>query len=90
MSTLQGSEIARRDSAGLYQFAAVVNLNLAIVNALPLPALDGGFMALLALEALRGGKKLPERFEQTVMATGVVLLTVVGLGLVVRDTIKLL
>lgn len=30
-----------------------------VVNALPLPALDGGYMALLALEAARG-KKLGE------------------------------
>lgn len=28
-------------AAGLYQFAALVNINLAIVNILPLPALDG-------------------------------------------------
>ena len=27
-----------------------------VVNALPLPALDGGFLALLALEAVRGKK----------------------------------
>lgn len=46
------------------QFCAIVNINLAVVNTLPLPALDGGYLVLLALEALRGGKKLPEKFEQ--------------------------
>ena len=49
-----GSEIARSDLAGLLQFAAIVNINLAVVNALPLPALDGGFLALLIAEAVRG------------------------------------
>ena len=42
-----GAEVARVDSAGLFQFAAIVSINLAVVNALPLPALDGGYMALL-------------------------------------------
>ena len=49
-----GSEIARSDLSGLFQFAAIVNINLAVVNALPLPALDGGFLALLLAEAVRG------------------------------------
>lgn len=42
-----GAEVARVDSAGLFQFAAIVSINLAVVNALPLPALDGGYMFLL-------------------------------------------
>lgn len=49
-----GSQIARSDLSGLFQFAAIVNINLAVVNALPLPALDGGFLALLVAEAVRG------------------------------------
>ena len=49
-----GSEIARSDLSGLFQFAAIVNINLAVVNALPLPALDGGLLALLFAEAIRG------------------------------------
>jgi hypothetical protein len=52
------------NAAPCSQFCAIVNINLAVVNTLPLPALDGGYLVLLALEALRGGKKLPEKFEQ--------------------------
>jgi len=40
------------------ELAAIVNINLAVVNALPLPALDGGFLALLLAEAIRGRNKL--------------------------------
>ena len=47
-----GSEVARTDATGLYQFAALINLNLAIVNILPLPALDG---ELKKKEKKRGG-----------------------------------
>ena len=32
-----GAEVARSDYSGLFQYAAIVNLNLAVVNTLPLP-----------------------------------------------------
>jgi membrane-associated protease RseP (regulator of RpoE activity) len=32
-----GAEVARSDISGLFQFAAIVNINLAVVNLLPLP-----------------------------------------------------
>eukprot|EP00882_Tetradesmus_deserticola_P009727 GHRQ01010273.1.p1 GENE.GHRQ01010273.1~~GHRQ01010273.1.p1 ORF type:complete len:468 (+),score=162.97 GHRQ01010273.1:503-1906(+) len=84
-----GSEIARTDAAGLYQFCAIVNINLAVVNMLPLPALDGGYLLLLLLEAARG-KKLPEGLEQGVMTSGLLLMMVLGVSLAIRDTINLL
>ncbi|MEW5306624.1 MAG: hypothetical protein WDW36_009078 [Sanguina aurantia] len=84
-----GSEIARSDSAGLFQFCAIVNINLGVVNLLPLPALDGGYLMLLMIEGLRG-KKLPEKLEQTVMASGFLLLAGVGITLVIRDTLNLI
>ncbi|KAF6256534.1 intramembrane metalloprotease [Scenedesmus sp. NREL 46B-D3] len=84
-----GSEIARTDAAGLYQFCAIININLAIVNTLPLPALDGGYLLLLLLEAARG-KKLPDSFEQGVMTSGLLLMLVLGVTLVIKDTISLL
>jgi membrane-associated protease RseP (regulator of RpoE activity) len=84
-----GAEVARADIAGLFQFAAIVNINLAVVNLLPLPALDGGYLALIALEALRGGKKLPDGIEQGIMSSGVLLLLALGVVLMVRDTINL-
>lgn len=85
----KGSEIARTDSSGLFQFCAIVNVNLAAVNLLPLPALDGGYLLLLAVEAARG-KKLPQALEQGVMASGLLLMMALGVGLVIRDTVNLL
>ena len=80
-----GAEVARLDAPQLYLFAAVVNLNLAIVNTLPLPALDGGYFALLMLEIVRGGKKLPRGIEQSVTASGFLFLMAMGCLLIVRD-----
>eukprot|EP00208_Stichococcus_sp_RCC1054_P002265 CAMPEP_0206136268 /NCGR_PEP_ID=MMETSP1473-20131121/1504_1 /ASSEMBLY_ACC=CAM_ASM_001109 /TAXON_ID=1461547 /ORGANISM="Stichococcus sp, Strain RCC1054" /LENGTH=539 /DNA_ID=CAMNT_0053528675 /DNA_START=215 /DNA_END=1834 /DNA_ORIENTATION=- len=83
-----GADVARTDSSGLFQFAAAINLNLAVVNALPLPALDGGYMALLALEAARG-KKLGEYLEKSLQVAGALLFATSGLFLILRDLSKL-
>ena len=84
-----GAQVARGDPAGVFQFASIININLAVVNLLPLPALDGGFLALLALEGVRGGKKLPVEVEQTIMGSGLLLLIASGVVLLVRDTLNL-
>lgn len=84
-----GAEVARSNAAGLYQFAALVNINLAIVNILPLPALDGGYLVFIALEALRGGKRLDEGVERAVQAGGFLLLMTAGVSLIVKDTLNL-
>lgn len=83
-----GAEAARTDASGLFQFAAILNINLAVVNILPLPALDGGYLLLLALEAARG-KKLPQGVENGFMASGLILLTGLGAALIVHDTLNL-
>ena len=43
------------ENEGLYQFGAILNLNLAVINLLPLPSLDGGSLALILVEAAKGG-----------------------------------
>jgi len=85
-----GAKVAAQgDIAPLCQFASILNINLAIVNLVPLPALDGGALALLAIEGLRGGARLPKEVEQTITASGLLLVTLVGVTLIVRDTIHL-
>ena len=76
--------------AGLYTFAAIVNVNLAVINMLPLPALDGGYMLLLGIEAARGGKKLPEEAEALFQGAGLLLLLGLGAVLFVKDTLNIL
>lgn len=84
-----GAEAARTDLGGLFQFAAILNINLAVVNILPLPALDGGYLLLLLVEGVRG-KRLPQNVENAVMASGLLLLTGLGFTLIVKDTLNLM
>ena len=79
-----GAEVVRKDISGLFQFGAVININLAIVNLLPLPALDGGFLLLLIIEAIRG-KKMQKETEQSITGAGVLFLLISGGVLITRD-----
>eukprot|EP00238_Polyblepharides_amylifera_P011041 CAMPEP_0196593580 /NCGR_PEP_ID=MMETSP1081-20130531/76014_1 /TAXON_ID=36882 /ORGANISM="Pyramimonas amylifera, Strain CCMP720" /LENGTH=423 /DNA_ID=CAMNT_0041917599 /DNA_START=282 /DNA_END=1553 /DNA_ORIENTATION=+ len=83
-----GAEVARTNALGLFQFCAILNINLAVVNTLPLPALDGGYLVLLLLEAVRG-EKLNKEVEQAVTGSGFLLLLSLGLYLIVKDTLGL-
>lgn len=84
-----GAEVAKSNINGLYQFAALLNINLAVLNILPLPALDGGTLALILIEAARGGRKLPLELEQQIMSSGITLVLIIGMFLIVRDTLNL-
>ena len=83
-----GSSIASNNIAGLLQFGALISINLAVMNILPLPALDGGQLAFLIFEGLLG-KPLPAKLQETVMQTGLFLLLGLGVFLVIRDTANL-
>lgn len=83
-----GADIARSNAVNLLQFAALISINLAIINILPLPALDGGQLAFLLIEGLRG-KPLPMEVQQNIMQTGLVLLLGLGVFLIIRDTANL-
>ncbi|HEY9621182.1 MAG TPA: RIP metalloprotease RseP [Crinalium sp.] len=84
----QGAKFAQANAASLFPFTALISINLAIINILPLPALDGGQLVFLLIEALRG-KPLPSRIQENVMQTGLVLLLGLGIFLIVRDTTQL-
>ncbi|KAF3889366.1 MULTISPECIES: RIP metalloprotease RseP [Nostocales] len=83
-----GANIAQNDAGSLFFFAALISINLAIINILPLPALDGGQLAFLLVEGLRG-KPLPNRIQEGVMQTGLVLLLGLGIFLILKETTQL-
>jgi membrane-associated protease RseP (regulator of RpoE activity) len=83
-----GAEMASTDVSRLFDFAAVISINLAFINILPLPALDGGQLAFLLIEGVLG-KPLPNKLQEGVMQTGLVLLLSLGVVLIVRDTANL-
>jgi membrane-associated protease RseP (regulator of RpoE activity) len=83
-----GASLARSDGGSLFAFTALISINLAVLNALPLPLLDGGQFVLLLLEGVRG-RPLPQRFELAFMQSGFVFLVGLSLVLIVKDTSQL-
>ncbi|NEN87708.1 MAG: RIP metalloprotease RseP [Okeania sp. SIO3H1] len=83
-----GAKIAEDNLGELFQFAALISINLAVINILPLPALDGGQLAFLLIEGVRG-KPLPMNIQENVMQTGLVVLLGLGIFLIIRDTANL-
>jgi regulator of sigma E protease len=65
----------------LAQLMVLLSLNLAILNLLPLPALDGGRLFFVLVEVLRGGKRIPPEREGVVHLAGMVIL--IGLMFIV-------
>ncbi|HIK18862.1 MAG TPA: RIP metalloprotease RseP [Leptolyngbyaceae cyanobacterium M33_DOE_097] len=85
----EGAKLANSDATNLITFGALISINLAIINILPLPALDGGHLAFLLIEALRG-KPVPNQIQEGVMQTGLMLLLGLGIFLIIRDTANLI
>ena len=56
------------------ELAALLSLNLAIINILPIPALDGGRIVFVALEWIRRGKRISPQREGLVHLVGFTLL----------------
>jgi RIP metalloprotease RseP len=81
-----GSELVRSDIASLFDFTAIISINLAFINLLPLPALDGGQLVFLLIEALRGGKPVPAKWQENVMQGGLVLFLGLGIVMIVKDS----
>ncbi|MBA3642669.1 MAG: RIP metalloprotease RseP [Chloroflexia bacterium] len=58
----------------LAQISILLSLNLAVLNLLPLPALDGGRLFFVLIELLRGGRRIAPEREGVVHFAGLVLL----------------
>lgn len=77
------SAVAKRGLSALLELVGVLSVNLAIVNALPIPALDGGRLLFLGLDALglHGLRGRPERFAHTIgFALLLILLALITVG----------
>jgi regulator of sigma E protease len=73
-------EVAQRAGLlGLLNLLGLLSVNLAVVNLLPFPALDGGRLIFALLEFVRGGKKIDPHKEGMVHLVGIMVL----LGLMV-------
>lgn len=70
----------------LFQLIGIISLNLAVINILPFPALDGGRLLFLAIKKTKGSP-LPAKVEQYVNIAGLILLLGLVVFLSIRDVL---
>ena len=69
------------------QFIAIIAVSLALLNVLPIPALDGGWFLLLIIEKLRG-KPIKEKTEQVINSTFFILLILLMVWVTIKDVAR--
>ena len=69
-------------------FAALISINLAFINLLPIPTLDGGHLALYAAEAIRR-KPVGQRSQEWAFRTGLALVLALMLFVTFNDLVSL-
>lgn len=70
-----------------FRFAGFISIMLGFTNLLPIPALDGGRILFILIEAVRG-KRVDPRREQWVHAVGMAILLSLSVVIVVMDIVQ--
>lgn len=73
----------------LLELAALLSINLGILNLLPLPMLDGGRMFFVVVEVLRGGKRIAPERESLVHLVGFVAFMALALVVTFYDVSRI-
>ncbi|MDQ3014527.1 MAG: RIP metalloprotease RseP [bacterium] len=73
----------------LLSFTAFISINLAVINLIPFPALDGGRLLFVLIEKIKGSPISP-KFANVFNAVGFALLLLLMLAVTFQDIIKLI
>jgi regulator of sigma E protease len=68
----------------VFYFLAILSLNLAVINLLPLPGLDGGHALFIVIEMIRG-KKINYQKESLIHQIGILLLFSLLIVVTIKD-----
>lgn len=79
----------RQGFLAVLQFTGILSINLAILNLLPLPALDGGRVLFILLEIVRR-RRIKAAIEQKIHLAGMLLLIALMVLITVNDLKRLL
>lgn len=72
----------------LLSFSALISVNLAVINLIPFPALDGGRLLFLLIEKIKGSRLNP-KFANTANMIGFFLLIILMIFITYHDVVKL-
>jgi regulator of sigma E protease len=81
-------EVANLGLVYIIQFAAILSINLGIINILPIPALDGGRILFILIEKIKGSP-VSQKVEQTFHTLFFALLMLLMLAVTYKDIARL-
>ncbi|PIT97838.1 MAG: RIP metalloprotease RseP [Candidatus Andersenbacteria bacterium CG10_big_fil_rev_8_21_14_0_10_54_11] len=81
---LYTNEVTRMGLSYVLEFAALISINLALVNSAPFPALDGGRVLFVIIETI-AGRRLPRQAERWAHTAGFAVLIVLMVLITVKD-----
>lgn len=82
------SQTGKLGFAYLWQLIGLISLNLMVLNIFPFPSLDGGRLAFIAVEKIKGSPVSQNR-ESLVHAAGFILLLLLMVAITIQDIIRL-
>ena len=83
------SEAAKIGVLALINFIGILSVNLAILNIVPFPALDGGRLLFVVIESVLGRKIVP-KVEAVTHTIGMIILIILILAITARDIQRLI
>ncbi|MFA7248514.1 MAG: M50 family metallopeptidase [Dehalococcoidia bacterium] len=86
----RSSETTAGAISPLLELAALLSINLGIMNLLPLPMLDGGRIFFLLIEVVRGGKRIAPEREAIVHMIGFAAFIVLAIVVTFADISRIL
>ena len=88
MIAVEATDAASKGISPLLMFLTMLSANLAIINFLPIPALDGGHMMFLTAEAFLG-KPVNEEWQMRLTMAGVIALLCLMVAVITNDALNL-
>jgi regulator of sigma E protease len=73
----------------LIDFAALLSMNLAVLNILPIPMFDGGRLMFVFIEWVRGGRRIEPRKEALVHLVGLVMILTLAVVITYFDILRI-
>jgi len=79
---------AKAGISSLFQFIAVISVNLAVINLLPIPVLDGGHLLFFLIEAVMG-RPVNLKVREIAQQVGMVILIMLMILVFYNDIVRL-
>ncbi len=88
MIAQQASQFAEHGFYSFIYFTAMLSISLALINILPLPALDGGHIVIIIIEAIIS-REIPIKIKLGIQQVGMFLLIGLMLYVIINDVLRL-